>query len=247
MTSRRTRTEDGPAVAYGETDRTVVVKMDKHFSVVERWTLPRAVLDRMRPMSNSGGSWGPDGLLYITGHDLPELYVLTLPETGSELHWVATIRAPGLEGQGIAWDRSVRERVLWGIRRSDREILQFHIPKIPRNLARGRPAALGKVVSDCWPRVLFLSIRKMVPLTSINQHPELRKIASAGLGAAFLYLGSEAHIRPAQSLLIHRMPAEARRKSMTIRAAADRPGTGVAEPGPPPLGPPTPTESPGRR
>ena len=23
-------------------------------------------------MSNSGGSWGPDGLLYCTGHDHPE-------------------------------------------------------------------------------------------------------------------------------------------------------------------------------
>lgn len=56
-------------------------------------------------MSNSGGSFGPDGWLYITGHDATEVYVMKLPSAGSILTWVATIWLPDIAGQGIAWDR----------------------------------------------------------------------------------------------------------------------------------------------
>ena len=62
---------DGETQPYGGTDNTQVVKMDDQFQVTQAWTIPRVVLDRFRPMSNSGGSWGPDGRLWLTGHDLP--------------------------------------------------------------------------------------------------------------------------------------------------------------------------------
>ena len=75
----------------------------------------------MSPMSNSGGSWGPDGYLYCTGHDRPEVYVLKVPDKGSVLELAETVPLPIL-GQGIAWDRS-RPGLLYGIRRKDSQVV----------------------------------------------------------------------------------------------------------------------------
>jgi hypothetical protein len=113
---------------YGDTDNTQVVKMNDRFEVIEGYTIPTEILDRFRPMSNSGGSWGPDGRLWITGHDLGEAYVMEPPRAGSELHWVATVSLPGVEGQGIAWDRSGPRPTLWAIKRSTKQVLQFEVP-----------------------------------------------------------------------------------------------------------------------
>jgi hypothetical protein len=118
---------------YGDTDNTQVVKMNDRFEVVEGYTIPTEILDRFRPMSNSGGSWGPDGRLWITGHDLGEAYVLEPPRAGSELRWIATVRLPGVEGQGIAWDLSGPRPTLWAIKRSTKQVLQFEVPY--RNIA----------------------------------------------------------------------------------------------------------------
>jgi hypothetical protein len=112
---------------YGETDNTQIVKLDDKFNVVAAYTIPREILDRFRPMSNSGGSWGPDGRLWITGHDLAEAYVMELPEAGSELRWIATVELPGVEGQGIAWDRSGGQPTLWAIQRSTKQVKQFAV------------------------------------------------------------------------------------------------------------------------
>jgi len=116
--------------SYGMTDQTQVVRFGDDFAIAEAWTLPDEILDRMRPMSNSGGSWGADGYLYLTGHDHSELYVMELPKAGSVLHWAATVKVPVMEGQGIAWDRSSEERVLWAIYKKDRKVLKVSMPKI---------------------------------------------------------------------------------------------------------------------
>ena len=63
---------------------------------------------------------GADGLLYLSGHDKPEVYVLAAPRMGPKLVHMATISVD-IEGQAIAWDDSA-ERVLIGISRSSREI-----------------------------------------------------------------------------------------------------------------------------
>jgi hypothetical protein len=126
------KVQSGQTEPYGQTDRTQIVRFEDNFTVSESWTLPTEILDRMRPMSNSGGSWGADGYLYLTGHDHGELYVMELPEAGSELHWAATVKVPVMEGQGIAWDRSVDERVLWAIYKKDRKVLKVRIPEITR-------------------------------------------------------------------------------------------------------------------
>ncbi|MCX6167705.1 MAG: hypothetical protein NTX65_00055 [Ignavibacteriales bacterium] len=84
---------------------TTLIKFDDNWQPLESWVFPDEVLKKFGVMSNSGGSWGPDGYLYCTGHDAPELYVLKLPEVGSVLELVDTVPINNT-GQGIAWDRS---------------------------------------------------------------------------------------------------------------------------------------------
>lgn len=85
-------------------------------------------------MSTSGGAWGDDGLLYVTGHDRPELYALRPPKAGSVLELVATIPIP-FEGQAIDWDPK-QKRLLWGISRKDRKAIAVTIPGVESNAAR---------------------------------------------------------------------------------------------------------------
>jgi hypothetical protein len=85
-------------------------------------------------MSASGGAWGDDGLLYVTGHDAPELYVLRLPKMGSVLELVTVIEVP-FEGQAWAWDPS-EKRVIYGITRQAGEIVVARIPELPAELRR---------------------------------------------------------------------------------------------------------------
>ncbi len=101
---------------YGGKADTVMVKLARDFEPVQSWTLPKAVLDRFEEMSNSGGSWGPDGFLYLTGHDPAELYKMAVPAAGSELRLVEIVPM-NIRGQGIAWDRS-QPGVIYGIIRA---------------------------------------------------------------------------------------------------------------------------------
>ncbi len=107
----------GPGqTAYGRKANTVVVQLTEAFEPVRTWTLPTAVLDRFGEMSNSGGSWGPDGFLYLSGHDTAELYKMAIPAAGSELELIEIVPL-AIRGQGIAWDRS-QPGVLYGIVRA---------------------------------------------------------------------------------------------------------------------------------
>jgi len=101
---------------YGGKANTVVIEMTEGFEPVRSWTLPNEVLDRFEDMSNSGGSWGPDGFLYLSGHDPAEVYKMTLPEAGSVLKLVEIVPLH-IRGQGIAWDRS-QPGVIYGIIRA---------------------------------------------------------------------------------------------------------------------------------
>jgi hypothetical protein len=101
---------------YGRKANTVMIKFTKDFQSMQSWTLPEVLLDRFKDMSNSGGSWGPDGYLYLTGHDPAELYRMRLPKSGSVLDLVDIIPM-NIRGQGIAWDRS-QPGVIYGIIRA---------------------------------------------------------------------------------------------------------------------------------
>jgi hypothetical protein len=110
---------------------TTLVRFDDQWRRTESWVFPPSVLERFAPTSSSGGGWGDDGLLYVSGHDAKELYVLALPEAGSVLRHVATVNVE-FEGQGWAWDRTA-DREIWGISRQGRSVVQIHIPPLPLN------------------------------------------------------------------------------------------------------------------
>ncbi len=73
---------------------TMLVKYNPQFQEQEFWLFPENVLEKFGHMSASGGRWGPVGGLYVTGHDLPEMYVLQLPKAGARLEYVKTILLP---------------------------------------------------------------------------------------------------------------------------------------------------------
>ena len=101
---------------YGHKANTLMVKLTRDFRPAESWTFPKVLLDKFELMSNSGGSWGADGFLYLTGHDPAELYRARLPKAGSVLELVNTIPM-NIRGQGIAWDRS-QSGTIYGIIRA---------------------------------------------------------------------------------------------------------------------------------
>lgn len=100
---------------------TTIVKFDDQWQPSQSWVYPCEVYERFGRMSNSGGSWGPDSILYCTGHDNPELYAMRLPKMGSVLELVEIVPI-NVFGQGIAWDRS-EPGVIYGIRKKNREVV----------------------------------------------------------------------------------------------------------------------------
>jgi len=100
---------------------TTVAQFNDQWQVIQTWVFPEEVYTRFERMSNSGGSWGPDSLLYCTGHDLSELYGMRLPEMGSELELVKIVPI-NIFGQGIAWDRTDPGRI-YGLRKKNREVV----------------------------------------------------------------------------------------------------------------------------
>ncbi|MCG9895077.1 MAG: hypothetical protein MH204_06345 [Fimbriimonadaceae bacterium] len=100
-------------------ESSVLVKMDSSFRRMAAYTFPKVFVDRWDGMTASGGFWGPDGLLYATGHHAPEIYVMRLPRMGSVLEPVKIIQSP-VEGQGIAFDPATGE--LFQMQRKERMI-----------------------------------------------------------------------------------------------------------------------------
>ncbi|MEY3394344.1 MAG: hypothetical protein RL346_580 [Verrucomicrobiota bacterium] len=80
----------------------------------QAWLFAEETLGKWGTMSCSGGSWGPDGNLYVTGHDNAEVHVLAADATSTLLH-LRTIPVAGIYGQAIAWDRTAETPTLWGI------------------------------------------------------------------------------------------------------------------------------------
>jgi len=102
-------------------DWSTLVEFGPDWSRRQGFVFPTELVDRVRPYSFSGGAWGPEGHLYVTGHDSTRVFELELPPAGSQLRFLETHNFPG-EGQGIAWDLS-RSGILYGIRRSAHEIV----------------------------------------------------------------------------------------------------------------------------
>lgn len=100
---------------------TTVVQFDAQWRRRQAWVYPPEVVEKLGNYSMSGGTFGPDGRLYCTGHDNPEVYVFSFPTGGSALVLEETIAVP-MHGQGIAFD-PVDPSILYGIDRPRREIV----------------------------------------------------------------------------------------------------------------------------
>lgn len=109
---------------------TTLVRFDDQWRRTESWALPASILERVAPMSISGGGWGPDGRLYLSGHDHPELYVVAFPQGGGTLDHLETLGMEA-EGQAVDWDEST-PGWLYGITRRTREILAMKAPNSNR-------------------------------------------------------------------------------------------------------------------
>lgn len=119
------------AVAGKGPDWSILVEFSPNWERRQGFVFPTELVDRVRPYSFSGGAWGPDGHLYVTGHDSSRIYELGLPKAGSQLRFLEAHYFPG-DGQGIAWDPS-RSNILYGIRRSDKEIVVTSRPDSESN------------------------------------------------------------------------------------------------------------------
>lgn len=102
---------------------------DGRFTEQRTWTFPEETVAKWGTMSCSGGSWGNDGNLYVTGHDHPEIHVLEI-DSNQALRHLRTRTMPAIFGQAIAWDRSVEKPSLWGIVKNQHVSLSI-LPKKP--------------------------------------------------------------------------------------------------------------------
>lgn len=109
---------------------TRVVRYDAQWRPLATWSLPADLIKRFAGNSSSCGAFGPGGHLFATGHDAKELYVLDLPESGTELLWRGTFPIIA-EGQAFAWDRS-QPGILYSIKRSTKEVIVSRIDDVEK-------------------------------------------------------------------------------------------------------------------
>lgn len=101
-------------------EATKLVQFDRDWRQRGAWSFPASVISRWDGMSSSGGVRVNERRFYTTGHHAPELYVLELPESGTQLT-LRDIIAVESEGQGIAFDRIAG--LLYSVQRRTREVI----------------------------------------------------------------------------------------------------------------------------
>jgi hypothetical protein len=115
----------GGGVAFKDHTFSSVVTFDSQWRRTGGWLFPAPVVERMAPDAASGGAIGPDGLLYILGHDRPEMYVLARPSMGPTLLHIATI---DLQAEGQAFSFAEGRMVLT----IDRKIGAVRVIELPK-------------------------------------------------------------------------------------------------------------------
>lgn len=120
---------DGPnGTGYKDHSASSVVTFDEAWRRTGGWAFPEEVVARMAPHAASGGAIGPDGLLYVLGHDRPELYVLARPQMGPGLILVAVIDIEA-EGQAFSWAPG-GARQIFAIDRHAGRVLTIDLPAV---------------------------------------------------------------------------------------------------------------------
>jgi len=105
----------------GDPANSRIVKFDTGWKRLSDWRFPAALIERFAGYSASGGGFGPEGALFVSGHDARELYAIALPEGGDEARWTGTIPMSAA-GQAFAWDRS-EPGILYSIQRKTKEVI----------------------------------------------------------------------------------------------------------------------------
>jgi hypothetical protein len=116
-------------VPFKDSTYSSIVTFDQEWRRTGGWLIPDSVIDRMAPHAASGGALGPDGLLYLMGHDRPEMYVMARPAMGPTLIHVATI-ALEAEGQAFSFTQDGTRRVFVVDRHKGR-VREIELPLVP--------------------------------------------------------------------------------------------------------------------
>lgn len=111
----------------GDPARTRVVRFDLDWKPAGEIHFPPEAVAKFGKNSSSGGSFGPDRHLFITGHDAQELYVLDQPVTGEVWQWRGVIPISA-HGQAFAWDRG-EPGVLYSIERKTKEVIVSRVER----------------------------------------------------------------------------------------------------------------------
>ncbi len=119
---------DQRGVPYKDHRYSSVVTFDDQWRRIGGWLFPDAVTERMAPYAASGGAIGPDGRLYVSGHDRPEIYVLEAPRSGPYLVHVATIMLE-IEGQAFAFAPGT-DPVIYAVDRRQSLVRAIRLPLI---------------------------------------------------------------------------------------------------------------------
>src|SRR5918995_2390676 len=120
--------DGGKGTGFKDHRYSSVVTFDAEWRRTGGWLLPPAVVDRLAPDAASGGAIGPDGYLYLLGHDRPEMYVVAKPAMGPILIHVATI-ALEAEGQAFSWAQD-GSRTVYTIDRKKGLVRSISIPDV---------------------------------------------------------------------------------------------------------------------
>ena len=113
----------GQPMRAGKSDSNVVVTWDAA-------QCPAAAVNVYR------GAIGPDGWLYLLGHDRPEMYVVGRPPMGPVLSHIATVSLEA-EGQAFSWAKT--GRTVFAIDRRQRLVRTIEIPAVtPRDTTARR-------------------------------------------------------------------------------------------------------------
>lgn len=99
---------------------TSLIRTDSAYRREAGWMLPRNFVERLQPMSVSGGTFLPDGRMLLSPHHFEEVYLFSFPKMSYELVWEETISVP-FQGQGLALDPYTG--LVWGMHRQKREVI----------------------------------------------------------------------------------------------------------------------------